>query len=356
MRTAMIILAATLTLASCNSDKSNKNPEKPGVRVILKSPSAAEDGSILTVSGSVEAEHYANLSTRTMGYVSKVYVKVGDKVSKGQRLLDINSEEIDAKKAQARAGLRQAEAQLSLSEKNYNRYQKLFNENSASQKELDDMTLQYEMARANYERATQVEEEINAMMAYSHLRAPFSGVITSKTVKEGDMARPGHLLLSLETPGVFAVRAMIPESSIEHIEKGMEVSVFVKSISQSLKGTVSELSTSSQNSGGQYMIKINLHEADAVKLFSGMYVSVHIPVPGMNSSSLFIDQAALIKRGELDGIYTVSESGTAILRWLKLGQQMGDQVEVLSGLKPNEAYIASSDGKLYNGVKIAQQE
>ncbi len=357
MRTIIILMAITSILMGCQSEKHSQSDSGSAVKVVLKSPSAPEGGAYFTISGSIESEHFASLSTRNMGYVSRVYVKVGDKVRKGQLLIDINSEEIDAKKAQAQAGLKQAEAQLAVAQKNFERYTELFKENSASQKEMDDITLQYEIAKANHERALQIENEIDANMAYSHIRAPFAGVITSKTVKMGDMARPGQTLMSLEAPGKFVARALVPESSIEYVEKGQDVTVFVKSIGQSLKGTITEVSGSSLNSGGQYMIKMDLEDVKDTRLFSGMYVSVLVPTPGREASkSLFVDESALVRKGELDGIYTVSESGTAILRWLKLGQRMGDQVEVLSGLAQGEKYIASSEGKLFNGAKIANQE
>lgn len=357
MRAFIIIMAITTILAGCQSEKNNLVESGSAVKAVLKSPSTPEGGDYFTISGSIESEHFASLSTRNMGYVSRVYVKVGDRVRKGQLLIDINSEEIDAKKAQAQAGLKQAEAQLSVAHNNFERYTELFNENSASQKELEDITLQYEIAKASHERALQIENEINAMMAYSHIRAPFSGVITSKIVKMGDMARPGQTLMSLEAPGKFVARALVPESLIENIEKGQDVTVFVKSLGKSLKGTITEVSGSSLNSGGQYMTKMDLEEVDDLKLFSGMYVSVLVPAPGKTASkSIFVDQNALVQKGELDGIYTVSESGTAILRWLKLGQRMGDQVEVLSGLAEGEKYIVSSEGKLFNGAKIANQE
>lgn len=357
MRTLIILMVFTSIVVGCQSEKSTAVDSSSSVQVVLKSPMTPEGGNYFTISGSIESEHFASLSTRNMGFVSRVYVNVGDPVRKGQLLIDINSEEIDAKKAQAQAGLRQAEAQLEVAKKDYERYSELFHKNSASQKELDDVTLQYEIAKANHERALQIENEINANMAYSHIRAPFSGVITSKSIKMGDMARPGQPLMSLEAPGKFVARALVPERSIEFVEKDQNVTVFVKSLDTSVPGKVKEVSGSSLNSGGQYLIKIELDEADEIKLFSGMYVSVLIPSPGQQTSkSLFVDQSALVQKGELDGIYTISESGTAILRWLKLGQDMGDQVEVLSGLSADEKYIASSEGKLFNGAKIANQE
>ena len=64
---------------------------------------------------------------------------------------------------------------------------------------------------------------------------------------------------------------------------------------------------------------------------------------------------ALVTKGQLSGVYTVSESNTALLRWLRLGRTFGDQIEVLSGLSANESYIISADGKLYNGVNVTIQ-
>ncbi|HMZ69201.1 MAG TPA: efflux RND transporter periplasmic adaptor subunit, partial [Chitinophagales bacterium] len=59
------------------------------------------------------------------------------------------------------------------------------------------------------------------------------------------------------------------------------------------------------------------------------------------------------RNGQMTGVYTVSSQNTAILRWLKLGKDLGNDIEVLSGLNANEAYILSADGKLYNGVKVS---
>lgn len=356
MRTIILILLTVVLTLSCQSDKGDASGTSSAVKVEVKSPSTPDGEGYFTASGNIESEDFARLSTRNMGYVSRVYVKVGDQVRKGQLLIDINSDEIDARKAQAAAGLSQAEAQLAVAKKDFDRYQKLFQEKSASQKELDDITLNYKIAQGNYERAKQMENEINAVMAYSHIRAPFSGVITSKSVKMGDMAMPGQPLLSLEAPGAFVATALVPETSIEFVKKGQPVKVYLKSSREPIHGVVGEVSTSSQNSGGQYLVKINLPGSSKEKLFSGMYVSTVFPVAGKSSKSLYVDKEALVHRGELDGIYTISESGTAILRWLKLGQEIGDQVEVLSGLKADEEYIVSSEGKLYNGVNVTKAQ
>lgn len=169
------------------------------------------------------------------------------------------------------------------------------------------------------------------------------------------MANPGVPLISMETPGNFEVMAMVPETEIAQIETGITVDVLVKAINQTLKGKVTEVSTSAKNTGGQYLVKIDLEKTDA-NILSGMFTTVQFPVERKAATAMvLIPKEAIVTNGQLSGVYTVSQSNTAILRWLRLGRTFGDQVEVLSGLSSDEAYIVSAEGKLFNGAKISVQ-
>lgn len=353
MKTTILSIILALMMVNCG-DKENKiyTNDLPAINVTVESPSNQNKGVYFSASGQIETEQYANISTRMMEYVSRVHVKVGDKVKKGQLLISINDSDIEAKKAQANAGLTQAESNLKIAKKDYSRYKKLHEQNSASQKEFDDITTRYEIATAQVEAAKQVQNEIDAMLSYTNIRAPFSGVITSKTVNEGDMAKPGMPLLSLEAPGNYVATAMVPETDIIHIKKGENVEIFIKSTNQSLHGIVNEVSSSSQNTGGQYLVKISLNNEKNIKLFTGMFVSTNFPIENGVNNNILVPRSALIKRGQLTGIYTVSQSNTAILRWLKIGNSYGNEVEVLTGLSKDEKYIVSAEGKLYNGIKL----
>lgn len=352
----ILTLSVVLLLASCGSK--DKNPvvnNSPTISVKTSHVTANSNSPFLNVSGKIQASNSADLSTRMMGYVNKVYVNVGDKVSKGQLLVSINNSDLQAKKAQVNAGITEANAAFNNAQKDYNRFKKLFADNSASQKEMDDITTNYEMAKARVEAANQIKNEINAQFAYSNITAPFSGIVTSKNVEAGNMANPGVPLISMETPGDFEVMAMVPESEISAIKKGATVDVLVKSINKSLKGKVAEVSTSAKNTGGQYLVKIDLDKTDT-NILSGMFTTVQFPVERKATSSMvLIPNDAIITNGQLSGVYTVSQSNTALLRWLRLGRTFGDQVEVLSGLNADEVYIVSADGKLFNGAKITIQ-
>ena len=350
------LISASLFITSCGSeDKKVVVDNSPVINVKVNKVELNNNSQFLSVSGKIQATNSADLSTRMMGYVEKVYVNVGDKVKKGQLLVSINNTDLQAKKGQVNAGIAKAKATFNNAEKNYNRFKNLFASTSVTQKEMDDMTANYEMAKAGLESANQMKNEINAQFAYANITAPFNGVITSKNVENGDMANPGMPLISLETPKEFEVMAMVPETEILQIKKGTIVTVLVKSIDKNISGKVSEVSTSAKNTGGQYLVKIDLEKTD-VNILSGMFSTVQFPVERKVKSVLvLIPKEAIVTNGQLSGVYTTSESNKALLRWLRLGRTYGNKVEVLSGLSADESYIISAEGKLFNGAKISIQ-
>lgn len=351
-----VALGLTILLAGCGEEaKKSITDTTPAVAVQIGVVTQDNGDTFLTASGKIEAVESADLSTRMMGHVDKIYVNVGDRVGAGQLLLSINNTDISAKLAQVNAGITEATAAFDNAEKDYNRFTALFKENSASQKELDDISSNYTMAKARLEVAKQMKNEVNAQFSYANIRAPFAGIVTNTFINAGDMANPGLPLLEIEAPGKFQVLAMVPESEIIQIKAGAEVNIVLKSLNKVVKGKVTEISTSAKNTGGQYMVKVVLEESKA-KILSGMYATVRFPVKRKTTANtILIPMQAIIDKGQLKGIYTVSQRNTALLRWLRLGRTYGDQVEVLSGLSADEQYIVSAEGKLYNGAKITFQ-
>ncbi|SHJ17479.1 efflux RND transporter periplasmic adaptor subunit [Flavobacterium terrae] len=354
----VITLVSALVLTSCG-DKKEKVVELEAIPVKINGKLDTNNSPFITASGKIEAENSANLSTRMMGYVTKVHVKVGQNVRAGQLLVSVNSTDLQAKKAQVNASIIQAEAAYNNAKKDYDRFVNLFAQQSASQKELDDITARYEMAKAGLEAAKQMRNEIQAQFSYSNITAPFTGVVTNTFVKEGDMANPGMPLVSVEGASKLQVTAMVSESDIANVKQGMKVKVTIKSLNKEISGRVTEISLSAKNTGGQYLVKINLDKTDK-SILSGMFVNVQFPVErsattATSSDRVLIPKAALVKQGQLNGIYTIGNGNVAILRWLRIGKTFGNQVEVLSGLTANEAYIVSSKGKLFNGAKVSVQ-
>ena len=233
-----ILTLSTILFLSCGRDKKEATNNEPAIAVKV-SGIATDNSEFVTASGKIEAENSANVSTRMMGYVTKVHVKVGQKVGAGQLLVSVNNTDLQAKKAQVDASILQATAAFNNAKKDYERFTALFNQQSASQKELDDMTSRYEMAKAGLEGAKQMRNEVMAQFSYSNIKAPFSGEVTNTFVKEGDMANPGMPLVSVEGDSRMQVTAMVSESDIAQITNGMAVKVLVKSINKEVAGKVS---------------------------------------------------------------------------------------------------------------------
>lgn len=353
---ATISIALLFLITSCIDETGNpiNNITNP-INVQVSTVSLDNQSPFLSISGKVETVNNTNLSTRMMGYVNQIYVNVGDKVSKGQLLVSINNSDLSAKLAQTDARITEATAAYKNAEKDFNRFKRLKADNSVSQKEFDDISAHYNMAKARLEAASQMKNEVQAQFSYANIRAPFDGVVSNKFINEGDMANPGLPLLEVESPGEFLVIAMIPESEITRIKNNTTVNIKIKSLNTSVKGKITEVSTSSKNTGGQYIVKIILDKTE-VDLKSGMFATVQFPVEKPNDSNMvLIPRSSLVNKGELSGVYTVSQTNTAILRWLRLGRNQDDMIEVLSGLRVEEQYIVSSEGKLFNGAKISIQ-
>lgn len=355
------VLAAALgfvLLAACSSEKKEDKVSNTdsAIAVSVATPFANEGGSI-SISGQVESSQTAQISTRVMGYITRLNVKVGDHVRAGQLIANISNNDIVAKRSQTEAMIAEAEAALKSAQKDYDRFTVLYKQQSASAKELDNVTLQYNAMKAKVEAAKQMRNEVNAMLAYTTLTAPFSGIVTQKLADAGSMASPGMPIVTIEQSGTYQVAAAVAETDIKQIKLGEAVTVTIKSINKTFKGIISQVNESSQFTGGQYMIKISIPENDKKGLYAGMYANVSIASlkkteAANTSDAVLVPVSAIINKDQLTGLYTISTNNTALLRWVRLGKTYGDKVEVISGLANTEPYIISADGKLYNGVPV----
>ncbi|NNF81929.1 MAG: efflux RND transporter periplasmic adaptor subunit [Flavobacteriaceae bacterium] len=348
-----ILLLFSLITMSCGEDtKQFADSEIPSISVTTLKVGTSDTQPYISVSGTVEAGLISNLSTRVMGYVTDIPFELGDEVKKGDVIVKLSTEDLLAKRGQVNSEINSANAAFENARKDYDRFTSLFSNNSASQKELDDAKMRSDMASARLSSAKEMKAEVNAQFAYANIRAPFSGSITSKFINEGDLANPGMPLVTIENSDDFEIQARIPEHLIGQVKKGMRVMAMVKSIGENIQGEITQISSSSINTGGQYLIKVKL-EDHSKSLQSGMFASVNIPVenPSMETP-IYIPKSALVKRGQLSGVFTVSQSETAILRWLRLGEETEELVEVLSGLSAGESIVLSSEARLFNGSKI----
>lgn len=356
---SLILFSVPFVWIQCTSSEEGKTAEFVGEPIAVQVNQSSADASshnFVSATGRLASKNSVNVSTRMMGHITSMPISVGQSVKAGQQLVAINSTDIQAKGGQVNAQIQQAQANFEVAQKDYDRFKNLFESGSATQKELDDMTARLKMASAGLEAAQQMKNEVNAQYSYTNITAPISGVVTAKYAELGDMANPGMPLLTIESPSVLQAQVLVPEQYITQVQSRMKVKVLLRSSGKEVDGVVSEISKSAINTGGQYIVKVDLQNSQ--DMLPGMLVTTRFPIEfGSNdsealASSVLIPESAVYTNGQLRGVYVVSNQETAVLRWLKLGRKIGDQVEVLSGLKSDETYIISADGKLYNGAKV----
>ena len=237
-KSKLIIAVALFSLIAISCGKKEKEHATASQEKIAAQTAVAQlaDYPIVhSFSGKLEADKQTNLSTRIMGQIQRIYVKPGQKVKQGDLLIQIRNQDILAKEAQVEASKVEATTAYESAEKDLKRYEALYESNSVSDKEMDDMRTRYDMAKARLAAVEQMENEVKENMRYASIRAPYSGVITTKFVQEGDMANPGMPLLSMESPSQWKVIARIPEADIAKVQLNDAVKVKFTSAEVELK-------------------------------------------------------------------------------------------------------------------------
>lgn len=346
--------AATLALTACGSESNHASDNEKATPVTTYTPNATNQNG-LSISGQVTSKQTAMISTRHMGFVERVLVKQGDAVKAGQLLVTINSEDLKAKRAQAEAMVTEAQAATTNAERDAQRFRNLHAQKSVSDKELENVELNLTSMRAKLQMARQGLQEVKAIMAYTNITAPFSGVVTQKMVDAGSMANPGHPLLVIEQTGDLQITASLPEEYLKYVKTGDAVRVAVKASGREMTGTIAELSPSATMTGGQYALKVNIPANEKANLRSGMYANVQISAQVENSDGqrILVDESSVVRRDQLTGLFIASANNRALLRWVRLGKTVGSQVEVISGLRAGEKIIRPEGQKLRNGQKIS---
>ncbi|WP_430813677.1 efflux RND transporter periplasmic adaptor subunit [Carboxylicivirga sp. RSCT41] len=352
LKLSIAALAFAYLTQSCGGSSSHTESKQEAVKANVQVVELTTVPKKHHYTGTVSSVNQSTLSTRIMGQISQVMVHEGDAVKKGQLLMSIRSNDIQAKQKQVEANIIQAKAANKHAKDDYQRIQALRSSNSATQKELDDITVHYEMTKAQLEAALKAKDEIDELLAYANIRAPYSGVITQRFVDAGDMANPGLPLLAIEAPGLFEVIAKIPESDVYKMDKGDAVEVMIDACKEPIQGTVARISPSSRFSGSQFDARISLNPDMKQKELIRSGVFAHVNHLKGEEKKILVASSSIVERGQLKGLWTVSTSNQALLRWVRLGAAYGDKTEVLSGLNEGNQIVVSAEGRLYDGAPL----
>lgn len=372
-----LIPAATLWLSGCGHppEATHAQSKKEPVAVHVQAAASLDQPSFYEASGTVRAQTAAQVSSRVMAYVREVRAKVGDRVREGQVLAVLDSRDADVRKRQAEAGREEAKgaaaeaeqgyvsakANLELAEVTFSRMKDLYDKTSISRQEFDEVSARMKMARAGLEMAAarkaqvgakiqHAEEETNSatiLQGYSTLTAPFSGVVTAKSVEPGNLAVPGAPLLTIERTGGFWLEANVQESALASIRLGQTVHVEVEALGREVAGRVTEIVPEVDPSARSAIVKIDL--PGVADLRTGLFGRARFP--SGSKRALIVTTSAMSERGQVQWVF-VADNGFARSRIVTAGERRGSQVEILSGLAGGDRLITPVPPGLSDGDPV----
>lgn len=295
--------------------------------------------------GVVEAVRQTAVAAQVPGAITALEVKAGDRVKAGQVLARVDARSADQTASASDAQLRQAQALLDVATKDFQRQQQLHQKQYISQAALDRAESQYKAAQA---QAAALQAQAGAARTQSGLhvlRAPYAGVVADVPVSTGDMAMPGRALMTIYEPGALRVGASVPQSAwsapagANAHARGVRVEFpglpetrrWFDARDVQLMPTVDAATHTVQ-------LRIPL-PAGLDGVAPGMFARVWLPAAeGAQAASgrLFVPRSAVVRRAEMNGVYVVDAKGVPLLRYVRLGRSVGDEIEVLSGVSAGE--------------------
>jgi RND family efflux transporter MFP subunit len=288
------------------------------------------------VPGVVAARETAEIASRAPATLTAVLVSEGMHVRKGQRLVRLDSSEVEARIAAARSAVSSASAEEI-------RTDRLAAAGAATAREKELADSAAAAARAGLEEAL-------AGLAYLDLAAPFSGRVTSVPVHVGDHVPPGGKLIVLESDGGFEAQASIDAVSLADAAPGRPLAVHVDGIAEPLAARVRTVSPAGDPETHRFLLRADL--PDDPRLRSGLFASVDVP-DAAAPDRCTVPAAALVERGGLAGVFVV-QNGRATLRWIDAGSRLGDEVQVRAGLSAGETVVLSP-GNMADGDPVAPE-
>jgi RND family efflux transporter MFP subunit len=331
MRALWLLVPA---IAACSHEATPRSAQpRPAIAVRVDRAHLAARAVGEEVVGTVRARNSAVLSPTVVGRVSELRVTLGSRVRAGDVLARLSAPEIDARLEQARALFERKEVDLG-------RAKRLVDDGAITPTVYDAALTEFHIARG-------ARDEASAMTDHTVLRAPFAGVVTSKTANVGDTAMPGQPLFVVEDTGRLRLEATLAEGAARSLAPGQKVQAQIDGVARDLAGTVAEISPVADPASRTVLAKIDLPVDPALRpgLFGRLLLA------SSESSSLVVPLAAVVRHGQLEGVFVV-EGGTARLRLVRTGRERAGVVEIASGLSEGEAVAESDVGLLADGQPV----
>jgi RND family efflux transporter MFP subunit len=331
----------------------------PTVSVVK--PIVGQAADQIDLPGRVDAFFQAPIYARVSGYLRMWYKDIGAPVRKGDLLAEIDAPDLDQELAQAKANLGVAQANYQLAQVTARRWQRLLKSDAVSEQEVDMKSGDAAAKSATVTAAQADVSRLEALEVFKRIVAPFDGVITARRTDVGALINAG----SGTGQELFAVAAMhqmrvyvrVPQSESLGIAKGMKASLSLPQYpGKAFAATVDTTSDAINPLSNTLLVELLADNPDGL-LRPWTFAQVHLTLPAQSGVVRIPDSALLFRSGGLK-VAVVGADGRVTIKPIQAGRDLGNDLEVLSGLAPGDRVINSPSDSLVTGetVRVASGE
>jgi RND family efflux transporter MFP subunit len=336
---------------------SSVRDQRPTVSVIASQRPAADDAN-LVLPGSTQAIQETALYARTNGYVRKWNVDIGAKVKAGQLLAEIETPEVDQELNQARANVAQAAANLDLARATLTRWQKLVDQKVVAPQEFDEKKSAADARDADLKVAQANVKRLEELQRFQKIVAPFTGIVTARNIDNGNLVSAGsgqtQPLFRIAQTDTLRIYVTVPQTQSRSIVPEQNATVSVREIpDKTFNAKVVRTAGALDPASRTLLTELQVPNDDG-QLFPGMYAEVKFALPHDNRTLVVPGNAVMI-RSDGPKVLVVDAKQTIRARAVKLGRDLGDKVEIASGLDPSESIVANPTDSLHDGVEVKVQ-
>ncbi len=297
--------------------------------------------------GVVEAERQTVIAAQVSGAIVEIATRAGDQVKAGQLLIRIDAHAATQSSAASKAQVISAQAGLELARKELDRQRQLFAQDYLSQAALDRAEARFKVAEAEAHAQIAQAGSAETQAGFYTIRAPYAGTIAEVPVSMGSMAMPGQPLMTIYDPSALRVTSTVPHSVIEHEMSVSSVKMEISGLSSKQLIIPTHIKIMPTVDARTHTAEIRLGlPAKLQDVAPGMFARVWLSVREQATQSVQIPITALVHRAEMTGVYVLDGKNQPLLRQVRIGRVSGGQVEILSGISPDERVVQDAESAL----------
>ena len=329
-----------------------KSDSVPSVGVI--SPVVSKPDFSTPLPAEVQAFVQASIHARTSGYLKNWYVDIGDAVTNGQLLAEIETPELDQQILQAQAELDQAKAALDLSKITADRWTDLLKTASVSEQETAEKTSDLALKKAEVEAANANLQRLQQLKIFDRLTAPFDGTVTMRNTDIGQLiaANSGPELFRIAQINPLRVYVQVPQPLIHAITPGQTAQLTFQELpGRTFDAKVTRTAGAVDPASRTLQVELQADNSKG-EILAGSYAQARFGEIPSTVPVLVLSDNALIFRAQGMQIAIVGSDNKVQLRSVKLGRDFGNTVEVLSGLNADDHVIVNPPDSIADGEMV----